>query len=161
MTNHLSKLICNIILGTSMVACAQKQVPIEDNLNEKAAAYAVTRTFISEFSQLHMKEILDLSTFPFFAEGEIFRSPAELQAKIAEDFESAEPVKIEILAMRLYSLEDIRLWKPELYSTLLEKGFVNHYLIVAELKIDKDTDSGFILLQRDEQGQWKIAGVDN
>lgn len=148
-------------LALTLTACSQKQVPIEDNPNEKAAAYAVAKAYISEFSQLKLEKVLDLSTFPFLAEGEVYQNRADLREELSEEFEEEEPLQIEIQSMRFYSLEDLRLWKREMYDALKEKGFTNHYLIVAELRIDGDTDRGFLLLQRDAQGQWKIAGVDN
>lgn len=154
----LTSLFC---LSLGLTGCAQKQVPIEDNPSEKAAAYAVAKAYISEFSQLHLTQVLDLSAFPFLAEGEVYKTRSELMDELAEEFEDEEPMKIEILNMGFYTLEDLRLWKREMYESLKEQGFNQHYLIVAELKIEDDTDKGYLILQRDEQGRWKVAGVDN
>ncbi len=154
----LTSLFC---LSLSFTGCTQKQVPIEDNPSEKAAAYAVAKAYISEFSQLHLEQVLDLSAFPFLAEGEVYKTRAELMHELSEEFEEEEPMKIEIQSMRFYSMEDLRLWKRDMYESLKEQGFTSHYLIVAELKIEDDTDRGFLILQRDDKGQWKVAGVDN
>lgn len=154
----LTSLFC---LSLGLTGCAQKQVPIEDNPSEKAAAYAVAKAYISEFSQLHLEKVLDLSAFPFLAEGEVYNSRAELMDELAEEFESEKPVKIEIHTLRFYTMEDLRLWKREMYDSLQEQGFTNHYLVLAELTIDGDTDKGYMILQRDANGQWKVAGVDN
>ncbi|PIQ24544.1 hypothetical protein COW36_11035 [bacterium (Candidatus Blackallbacteria) CG17_big_fil_post_rev_8_21_14_2_50_48_46] len=160
MKKWISGLAVCLILATQS-GCLQKTIALEDDHAEKAAAYAVAKSFIQEFSQLHLKEALAYATVPFTAEGEVYKTQEALESEFQDEFENEKPLEIKILAMRFYTLEDLRLFKTQAYQRLVKNGFDSHYIVLAELEIEGDADVGFLILKRMENGVWKIAGVDH
>lgn len=165
-TGRLLSLFAITCLGLS--ACL-KQVPIEDDMNQKRAAIAVAQKYMSALEQQEFEAIMALSTTPYWLDGDIVQD-REVLEKMWREALSSKPntERFETVNARFYSKADLEFFAPRLLEQLQEKQMpAGEYFVVlqfVEAGVDAEPDAdreGVLFLMHFEDGKWHVNGLSD
>ncbi len=147
-----------LLIGLS--ACV-KSVPIEDDLSQKQAAIAATRTYVEAIESQNLDFVVEHSVFPYWLDREIVDADG-LKKMLAEEAEDL--ANWELKQLRFYTTADIAIFAPRMIEKLSEAQIAHEYFVVAQFSDRSDKgrrlQSVLFMLQRVD-GHWKIAGLED
>lgn len=146
------------MLLIGLTAC--QNVRIEDDPAEQAKATAVAEKYVKAFAAHDGTLVMEMSTLPFWGDGEAFPDKAALQAALADQLNDDADYAFELKSARYLPPAEWAKDYPKLFQQLQAAGMTqNLHAVELQVVIDGQPDTGVVLVRRNEQGLWTVAGI--
>ena len=143
-----------------------KQVPIDEDMNQRKAAISVATKYMQAFEDHEVDKLLAMSKTPYWLDGKVVGEDEELNRIFREELiGEVDEERWELLNARFYSTADMEMFAPRLMKKLkVYPGAKESYFVALQMT-DKERPSsepeGVIFLMAFEDGQWYVQGLDD
>ncbi|MEZ0370892.1 MAG: hypothetical protein ACAI44_17500 [Candidatus Sericytochromatia bacterium] len=152
------KLLLAVMLTTGLIAC--QKVRVEDDPAEQAKATALAEKYVKAFAEGNGPLVLEMSTTPFWGDGEIVASQEELEAALKDQLKDVQELKFTVKEARYLPLSELKLMMPGLHERLVADKFTEEvHAVVLTLDVDGEQEQGLVLVKRLEDGMWRVVGI--
>jgi len=161
MKSVFSRRAAGILLAGLLVlltSCAK--VRVEDDPSEQAKATALAEKYVKAFAEGNGPLVLEMSTTPFWGDGQVLPTRPALETELKDQLKDIKGLPFVVKGTRFVPLTEFKSKYPDLFENLAKAKFnADIYAVQLTVQIKGKPENGIVLLRRDEQGIWSVAGI--
>lgn len=162
--NYSGRLLSLFTLTLLGLSSCFKQMPIEDDINQKKAAITVAEKYVAALKDSQLEKMSDMSALPYWLDGTVVHSPEILNRELRKMLSKSESLKrLQTVNARFYARADLEIFAPRLLSQMQEQQMQGDYFVVLQMidpSVDRETE-GVLFLMLFEDGKWQISGLSD
>lgn len=152
------KIVSVSVLSLLLFSC--KHIKPEEDASQKAKAIAVSKQFTQAFLDNKPTEVLNLSTSPFWKDGDAVNTE-QVQSWLKKNTPQSRP-ETTITEAQFFTLDELFAKAPDLKEKFSDQGFATDNIYAVLLKVTTpEGPMAVILFPKYEKGTWKIAGFED
>ncbi len=159
MRQRLFHLLITLGLSLTLWGCS-KDPNLSNDPSEQSKAISVASRFLEAFATGNSELAIEMSTVPFWGDGDLISSQAELQAEILEQTKGMTPPKLIVKGAMMLSLAQLEIVSPGLHHKIQQEIIASDvYAVPILLSVDGEEEHGVVLVKRQSNGIWKVIGM--